>query len=285
MQTSERVLRDIAPVRYRTPSTDVWATADRDGRYLMRIYATVLDRRSRPVLSHVSAARLWGLPILGPWPHAVHLRGGRRDVESSNDEIVWHRDYLSDGDIAEMGGLLVTSRLRTMVDLARTQPFRSAVISLDAALQERFVTPSGVVLPAIHKERLLERVRALGRDRDSRRAREAAVFADGRSGSSGQSLSRSTMRLARLPLPELRVRYPDGSGVDRVDFRWEGRFHVKRHTLLGDFDWEVAPIYDRARHDRLCGPDKTVVSWRWADALHPARLSAVLAAAGLCAVQ
>ncbi|MBX0300586.1 hypothetical protein K2F54_11420 [Cryobacterium sp. 1639] len=276
-----RVPRGIEPDRYRDLSTDVWALADRDGRYLMRIYGEVLRRRSRPVLSHLSAARLWGLPILGPWPHAVHVCGGRNHVQSSTEEIVWHRDYLSDTDITEVGGLLTTSRLRTMLDLALTQPFRSAVISLDAALQERFVLPGGVVLPPVRKERLLERVSALGADPRAGRAREAASFADGRSSSSGQSLSRATMRVSRLPLPALQAVYQHSTGEDRVDFRWEPRFHIRRHTVLGEFDCEVRRDADPGRLSRLAGPGRVLTQWRWADALHPARLGAVLAAAGL----
>jgi hypothetical protein len=269
MTTTQHPLLDIEPDRVRDLSTDVWATADRDGRYLMRIYATVLSRRTRPVL--------------GPWPRAVHLRGSRRDLEESTDEIVWHHDYLPDADITEVGGLFATSRLRTMVDLARTQPFRSAVISLDAALQERFVTPSGVVLPAIPREHLLARVRSLPQDRAAARARQAAAFADGRSGSSGQSLSRATMHLARLPLPTLQAECRHAWGSDRVDFRWERRFHVKRLVLLGEFDCGIEQRRDRVRDSRLADADRALVRWRWADALHPARLGAVLGAAGLAA--
>jgi hypothetical protein len=281
MTTTQPVLRDIEPDRVRDLSTDVWASADRDGRYLMRIYATVLGRRTLPVLSHLSAARLWGLPVLGPWPREIHLRGGRRQFEESTGEIVWHHDYLPDADVTEVGGLLVTSRLRTMVDIARSQPFRSAVISLDAALQHRFVTPGGLLLPAIPQERLLDRVRSLPPDRSAARAGEAAAFADGRSGSSGQSLSRASMHLARLPLPALQAEHPHAGGADRVDFTWEHRFHVKRQALLGEFDVGVEATRDRGREARLAGAGRALVRWCWADALHPARLGAVLAAAGL----
>jgi hypothetical protein len=271
----------LDPARHSFLSTDVWATADRDGRYLMRIYAFALGRRTPPVLSHLSAARLWGLPVLGAWPREVHVRGGRRQFEESTGELVWHHDYLPDADIAEVGGLLATSRLRTMVDLARTQSFRSAVVSLDAGLQARFVSPGGVVLPPIAKEYLVERVRSLNGDAGVLRARAAAAFADERSGSSGQSLSRATMHLAGLPAPALQTEAPYGSGIDRVQFRWDPRFHVKRRPLLGEFDAGLERAQDRARHARLAAAGRVLVRWRWADALQPTRLCAILAAAGL----
>jgi hypothetical protein len=281
MTPTQPLLRHIEPHPHRDLSTDVWATADRDGRYLMRIYATALTRRTPPVLSHLSAARLWGLPILGPWPREIHLRGGRRQLEESSGEIVWHHDYLPDTDIDEVGGLLATSRLRTMVDLARTQPFRSAVISLDAALQDRFVSPGGVVLTTISKEHLLERVGSLSAGPGAVRAGAAASFADGRSGSSGQSLSRATMYLAKLPLPSLQTEYRHARGFDRVHFRWDPHFHMERLTLFGEFDSGVERALDRARYARLAETGRKLVRWKWADALHPARLDAILAAAGL----
>jgi hypothetical protein len=239
MTTTQPDLRDIEPDRVRDLSTDVWAPAVRDGRYLMRIYATVSGRRTLPVLSHLSAARLWGLPVLGPWPREIHLRAGRRRFEESTGEIVWHHDYLPDAFVTEVGGLLVTSRLRTMVDIARSQPVRSAVISGDAALQHRFVTPGGMLWPAIPQERLLDRVRSLPPDRSAARAGAAAAFAEKRSGSSGQSLSRASMR---------------------VDFTWEHRFHVKRQALLGEFDVGVEATRDRGREARLAGR-----AARWSD--------------------
>ena len=280
METTEALLAELEPGSHPDLSTDVWLRADRDARYLVRIYATALGRRSRPVLTHLSAARVWGLPILGPWPRTVHLHGGRRDLAEAPG-ITWHREYLSDADITEVGGLLATTRLRTMVDLARTQPFRSAVISLDAGLQPRFVLPPGTLAPAVSRDRLLERVLGLGAERGAARARMAARFADPRSGSRGQSLSRASMYLARVPLPELGAACPHADGEDQVDFRWDARFHVKRRTLLGEFDCEVSRPGDRLREARLQASGRILARWRWADALHPGRLRDLLEGAGL----
>jgi len=280
MEVSELHYREHGPGRYTDVSPDVWARADRDGRYLLRIYAAVLSRRSRPVLRDLSAARVWGLPILGPWPRAVHVQGGNAVTVRATPTLTWHQDELPESDITEVGGLLTTTRLRTMVDLARSQPFRSAVISLDAALQQRFVLPGGTIHPTIPQGRLLERVYALRSDLDRTHARAAAEFADCRAGTSGQSLSRAGMYLARLPIPELRAVCTHPTGEYSVDFRWDERFHVKRQPLLGEFDCEVHPG-DPARDDRLRGLGHALTRWRWADAVRPERLRALLLDAGL----
>lgn len=280
MEVSELHRSELGLDRNPDVSPDVWAAADRDGRYLLRIYAAVLSRRSRPVLRHLSAARVWGLPILGSWPRTVHVQGTSAVTGRPSPSLVWHQDELPDSDIAEVGGLLTTTRLRTMVDLARSQPFRSAVISLDAALQQRFVLPGGTVVPAVSKEPLLERVYALRPDRTAAHARVAAEFADGRAGTSGQSLSRSGMYVAGLPIPELRAACSHGTAEDSVDFRWDERFHVKRKSLLGEFDCEVHPS-DPSRENRLRGQGHALARWCWADALKPERLRALLLVAGL----
>lgn len=76
------------------------------------------------MFSHQSAALIWGLPFLGAWPNDVHLlAAGRKGVHTKNG-VIWHHDRLAAEDVIEIGGLLVTSLLRTMLDLARTTPFR-----------------------------------------------------------------------------------------------------------------------------------------------------------------
>ncbi|WEO77469.1 hypothetical protein BJQ94_19305 [Cryobacterium sp. SO2] len=273
-----------------------WSNAGADARYLMRIHAAVLSRRTRPVVSHLSAARLWGLPVLGQWPPEVHLQGGSGQTRTSKNWISWHHDPLPDDDVTEIDGLLVTTRLRTMVDLARSQPFRSAVISLDAGLQDHFVLPGGTVVPAISRDAVFDRVLQLGSRRGARRARQSVEFADARSGSVGESLSRTGFLLAGMPMPDLQVVYPHAFGEDRVDFRWKRRYHVRKIPLLGEFDGELKYTRgefmggrtinevvwaEKRREDRLRAPGRSMARWLWVDALRPERLRAVLLNAGL----
>ncbi len=59
-----------------------WRSLSPDDRYRLRIDAAAVALRKDALFSHYSAARLWGLPIVGPWPVEVHTltsgdRGGR----------------------------------------------------------------------------------------------------------------------------------------------------------------------------------------------------------------
>ncbi|MGO4104047.1 hypothetical protein AB4Y63_08845 [Leifsonia sp. YAF41] len=278
-------------------SAEVWNTADDDARYLMRITAAVLTRKSYAVVSHLSAARIWGLPIFGRWPSDVHLTAlGGRTRESKNG-IRWHHEVLSEGDVVEIDGMLVTSRLRTMVDLARTTSFASAVASLDSGLCQKFTSDNGMPDSDISTEELSDAIRRLGSRRGCRPAKIAADFADGASGSAGESVSRAHIFLSGMPAPRLQVVYArvDG-GKDIVDFTWDKRHHVRSLPLLGEFDGKMKytrgrymngrtieeVVWDeKVRQDRLCAPGRAMVRWLWGEASRPAELRALLIEAGL----
>lgn len=277
--------------------TSLWESADDDARYLLRIKAVVLTRRSRPVLSHYSAARVWGLPVLGRWPREVHIITPGRGARGPRNGIAWHTEALADSEVVDIDGLLVTSRLRTMVDIARSTGFPSAVVCLDAGLRAHFTLPDGRLSGDIPKDQLMEAVQALGTVRGCRPASLAAAFADGLSGSVGESVSRANIHLAGLPAPLLQVRYPRSDGSDDiVDFTWEPHHHVRQRTLLGEFDGKVkytrnrfmggrsieGVVFDeKVREDRLREPGRDMARWLWDVALSPARLRAKLLAAGL----
>ena len=275
----------------------VWAAADDDARYLLRIQAVAVTRQARPVLSHLSAARLWGLPVLGRWPTDVHLLVRDGANRQAKNGIIWHYGRITDDEISEIDGLLVTSRLRTLVDLARTERFASAVTALDAGLRAPFILPNGHRDATIGQEELREAVDRLGTARGCRGARLAANFADGDSESPGESASRANIYLSGMPAPELQVTYPKpGGGEDRVDFTWDAKHHVRRRVLLGEFDGKVKYTRDRylagrpiqevvweekVREDRLRAPDRGMSRWLWDVAVSPVRIRAVLIGAGL----
>lgn len=277
--------------------TEAWRAADDDAHYLMRIQAAVLTRRSQPVLSHQSAARVWGLPIVGRWPAAVHFLLPDVAKRKTRAAVVWHYANLRDDEVVELGGFLVTSRLRTMVDLARTIPFPDAVAILDAGLRHPFLLPDGRRDTSIAKQELQEAVARLGPVRGCRAARVAADFADGLSGSTGESVSRANIHLGGMPAPLLQVSYPiPGGGEDQVDFTWEARHHIRRMPLLGEFDGKIKYTRDeylvgrtiedvvwieKVREDRLRAPNRGMARWLWAVAVSPARLRTLLIAAGL----
>ena len=113
-----------------TGSTE-WSDADDRARHLLRMQAAAETRSTRVVFSHLSAVLLWGIPIIGRWPPDVHLMAAGRSGMRSRNGIVWHLDRLADDDITSIGDMEVTSLARTLIDLAKTSRFGSAVTSLE----------------------------------------------------------------------------------------------------------------------------------------------------------
>ncbi|MDY7542179.1 MULTISPECIES: hypothetical protein [unclassified Cryobacterium] len=270
---------------------------DRD-RHFLRMRAVASTRLTDPVFSHQSAAAIWGLPVIGPWPDAVHLMAaGRRGVHSKNG-VVWHHDRLGDSEVVEIDGMLVTSLLRTLIDLARTAHFLSAIAALDHGTKQHLVLPNGTRTPGIEKDALLGRLENDGPLRGTRAARVAILFSDNRSGSVGESLSRGQIHLCGFPAPELQVRFVHADGtVDITDYRWEQKQGARTLFLLGEFDGYVKytrnqytqgrPIEEivwdeKRREDRLrqtTGHGMT--RWVWKMALVAAVLQRHLMEAGL----
>lgn len=241
---------------------------------LHRLRARAVAARSpHLVLSHVSAAALYGLPLWGVDLSAVHLTrlgtsGGRigpgRRVHSADLEPL---------EIAEKGGVRLTSVARTLVDVGCSAAFGSAVISADAALHRKLVTPSELSV-------------ALGKTRHRRgaaAARRALIFADGRSESAGESLTRAVLHRAGLPEPRLQIRIyaPDGRFVGRVDLGYpelglliEFDGLIKYSKLLRP---EQRPhdvvIAEKQREDLLRDLGYLVIRLVWSDLTDPAAVA------------
>lgn len=108
-------------------------------------------------------------------------------------------------------GIRVTSAARTVVDLARSTSLRAGVVAADSALRANQTS----------KTELAEVIRACAHWPGIQRAREVVEFADARSESAFESVSRVVFREQRLPPPELQVWVGgDFLVVDRVDFLW-----------------------------------------------------------------
>lgn len=269
-----------------------WDGASDDARHLTRVLAVQATRRTAEVVfSHESAALLWGLPRLGRWPDSVHVLSRSRRGAVRGSGIVWHRDAFDDADVCERDGLLVTTLLRTLLDLARTRRFADAVMALDRGTKERYELADGTRVDGVEPDAVSARLRALDRARGASAARGAMRFSDNRSGSPGESLSRVQIHLLRFPRPRLQVPVlrGDGSGYDIPDFEWDDQ--------LGEFDGKVKYTRDRytrglpieevvwqekVREDRLRrATRKSVTRWLWNDAVHAPRLRRILIEAGL----
>lgn len=273
-------------------ASSLWSDLAARDRYLLRMRAVLDSRKGVAVFSHASAAAIWDLPLVGPWPEVVHMFTVDESRRSSKRGIRWHRAPLLEGDIVEVDGVLVTSPLRTLLDLARTTTFMSAVATLDAGLA-RAVQQNGTADAAGRlREMLLERLDALGHAPGTARARCTIDFASHLAGSPGESVSRVQMHLLRFPKPELQ--FPV---VDRNGTVWHSDFGWPAYRQLGEFDgftkYTRATYTDGRPIEEIVWAEKKredlmraasgygMARWLWGDALRAPRLSSVLSEAGL----
>ncbi len=115
-------------------------------------------------------------------------------------------------DLMEIGGLVVTTPIRTAWDLGRLQRRDQALSGLDAMLR----------LGRFSHEELLLGVERFARQRGVRQLRVLVPLADGRAESPGESALRLRWYDANLPAPELQIPVlEDGREVYRLDLGLE----------------------------------------------------------------
>jgi predicted transcriptional regulator of viral defense system len=271
-------------------SASVWATLDPSERYLTHIVGALRASRTVSPISHSSAAALWGVPLIGLPPPVVHVlgpaSGGTRTENGFRRHGTLHRDL----DIVEHGGVLVTSLPRTLAELAASASFRDAVVALDWALKP---STGRSLKPSVSRGDVVAAADRLGFARGRRRLERALSFANGKSGSPGESVSRVTMLELGFPAPELQADFFDVHGfVGTVDFWWPeqnliGEFdgvakYIRQEFTQGKSAAEVV-VEEKNRENRLRAADKGhgMTRWDWAIAISPSLLFDRLAGAGL----
>jgi hypothetical protein len=267
-----------------------WAGLSETERYRARIRAVTGLRKESLVLSHLSAAALWRLPSIDPWPNRVHSIVHPSMAGRPTQSLVRHASS-REPSLVSIAGLWVSGLARTVVDLATTQPFAAAVVFADAAL--RLTDKPRAEVPRSTLTRVDLECEALDIPfrRGAAQAREVIAFADGRADRPGESLSRVNMRVAGIPAPQLQepLRGASGRGY-QVDFWWP------ESNLIGEFDGQVkytdvefaggrTPaqiVYDeKLREDDLRAAGYGMCRWPWSVAVSPEALRTRLAQAGL----
>jgi hypothetical protein len=241
----------------------------------MRALATVAKRPV--VFSHWSSAAARGYAMLDGHLGKVHVT-----VEEPGEryftQVAGHVFAIRDEEIEEVGGLLLTTPGRTVVDIAGAGTFEEGVVVADAALAA-----------GLPREILEQAVDLAGPRRSWRRIAKVVEFADGDSGSAGESVSRVTMLGLGLR-PELQHKL-----FDRRGFIGKADFWFPDEKVAGEFDGLVefldprfAPqgagrkAYDeQVREDRGRLVTKGWARWDWATARSARLLGAVLVKVGV----
>jgi hypothetical protein len=235
-----------------------------------KVHAAMNSLRTGSVaVSHQSALVLHDLPLWGLDLGRVHVT--RLDEQSGGlvAGVQHHLGKLTDSDLTQVEGRVVTSVPRAVIESACTTSFEAAVVSVDAALRQYDVSEEDV-------GRLL---RVAEFWPGSTTARAALRFGNRLSESVGESRLRVLMHQHGLPEPVLQAELHDSDGfVGRVDF------HFPAYDTVVEFDGllkygggspEVL-IREKRREDRLRARGLTVVRTEWSDFDHAADLVATI---------
>jgi hypothetical protein len=248
-----------------------YATSQRTGlvreeAHRRLIQATVPQLIDGSVVSHGSAATLHRLPV---WSSAITRVHVTRPGEGQRRPLLHlHCAALTSDDIVLVEGIPATSVARTVLDLARTLRMEYAVAAADRALCD-----------GLDPQRLTEGLYRMRRWPGVRAARRVVAFADPRSGSVGESVSRVRIHLDGLPRPELQyeIRGPGGLLIATTDFGW------KERRTVGEFDGKIKygrllrpgqrpedVVFDeKLREDAIRGEGQEVARWIWDDCWKP----------------
>lgn len=208
------------------PGDDRWDA--RRSTALARIAAVGHQLRLEHVVSHQSAALLWGLPMVDRG-ELVHLVQRTRPNTRGADDVVRHIHRLDAGDVVVRSGRAVTSLERTLVDCATSLRPSDALVIADAGLRR------GADL-----ERCLELLdRQVGRP-GTRRARAVLEAADDGAESPGESRTRHLVLREGLPVPQTQLAISTDDGVVWADLGWR--------------EWRVVAEYDGAAKYTASGP-------------------------------
>jgi len=271
----------LRPGAYVAAST--WAAAGVDERHRLRIRGAAAASRTPVVVSHVSAAVLHGLPLVGAPPHDVHVLvppagGSRREHGFVKHARAHELDAQS-----ETGGLLVTPLAVALVDVCLTESFTRAVVMTDHALRTGAVTLADMVAEFASR----------GTRRGARRLEAVVAFASPLADRPLESISRVGMRLLGLPDPVLQHEFRHaGRHVATVDFWWpdvgavgeaDGDLKYSDPGMRAGRSPAQVVIDEKKREDAVRGLDevRAFVRWDWATAMDAERLGTRLSAAGV----
>lgn len=222
------------------------------------VLVALLDAVPTAVLSHWTAAAVWGAPVdrarAVPW-HVSVPTGTTRPVRA---RVVSH--HAADLPTSTVRGLRVTDPSRTWLDLAAAGASTADLVVVGDAFGRL-----GLASP----EQLGE-VALLPRRRGSQRMRAAAALLDPRAESGPESRLRLMLVAGGLPAPEVNHVVTDGRGafLARVDLAWPEAMLVVEYD--GDHHRERQQwVHDLRRRERLEAAGWTVVVVTAADLREP----------------
>lgn len=217
---------------------DQWDPSDAAAVVTLRARAAQSRAARSLVFSHLTAAHLWGLPIVGSRDSRLHVTNLGPTSRRTRHGIVWHSTAAASSSSIEVerrGELTVTSIRQTALDLARSAGAVTAFIIADAVARQ-----SGDPDATLRwwRDRLVQ----LGPARGARRATSLLALVTGLAESPLESLSLLRIHELGFAAPQQQVEIATHRGMFRLDFAWEGC------TIAGEAD-------GRAKYGGRASPD------------------------------
>lgn len=227
-----------------------------------------------------SAAVAYGLPVTWSLLDNVSIAASPGPLHYATSGI--YRHHISDETIQMHDGLPLVPFWRTVFDCLATFELPDALAVADSALRMRGVSARG--LTSILNDSFSGR-------RGVKSARQAAVLADARAESGGESIARATMFQLGFARPELQVWIEDpvepGTWF-RVDFLWlteaekliigelDGRQKTSRPELMSGRDALHVMQDERFRESHLTALRPAIVRFPYEVARDPEQLGPLL---------
>jgi hypothetical protein len=217
---------------------DDWVRFDATERHLVTLRAIVAGLAPGAIVSHASAVALHGLPSVDLPGSTVHVIDPKRDRVRHSTHLVRHPGPVAPEDVTEVHGMLVTSEVRTSLDVARSGSFADGVLCLDGVLRRHAERTGcfgwrGTPTPRLQDEMrarveleaatttadVLSRLEAAPGVRGLVAARRVVDFSSPWAENGGESLCRIALAELGAPTPRLQVDVFDEAGLaGRCDF-------------------------------------------------------------------
>jgi hypothetical protein len=267
----------LARLRYGSyVSGAAWRACDEIGRHGLLARAVLRRAESELVLSHVTAAGEWDIPL---WDtdldviQATRLDGkaGRRREAG----VFQHVGALRDGDVIEMNGVLVTNATRTAVDCMTVFDVEHGLATVNSLLRRGLTS------------RLLlhECAGFMSSWPGTLNHRVVLGLATAVTESVGEDRTLFLLWNQGLPppVPQYEINDPNGDLVARVDFAWpelqvfvefDGKIKYQPSLADGESPTDIV-LREKRREERICElTGWTCVRITWSDLAYPQRTAA-----------